>query len=315
MGWKPELRTRTSEIWVLPGALRSEGFRAAWYRLEEGRGTYRTASVSPLTACQCSYSCGPGPAIGPHAGRQCFAQITRLWRALAPLMSPWSADGDVPTAANLNLHGGLRSHAAWHCDDEPLFGGCGDSKLTVSLSPGSTAAFKWKAKSCSDSEASSYCLHHGELLVMDGRSQDEYLHCTSPGLADRWVNITYRWIGYHMLGCHLAAAVLGSLPSCAQGSPVLGADAGETPVSVLASLGFLVALVCGLLYVLSGLAPSTPDHRSRVLLSPQCCSWGQNWRDWSTRYRTQGPGGLGAGQENIAFFRYGEFGRSGCLIC
>ena len=58
-------------------------------------------------------------------------------------MSPWCADGDVPTAANLNLYEGQRAHVAWHCDDEPLFGGSGDPKLIVSLSPGSSAAFKW----------------------------------------------------------------------------------------------------------------------------------------------------------------------------
>ena len=109
----------------------------------------------------------------------------------------------------------------WHCGDEPLFGGTSDQKLIVSLSLGSAATFEWKAKSCSDSEASSYSIHNGDLLVMDGRCQDEYLHCTSPGLAERRVNITYRWIRYHTLGCTLAAGVLGSLPTCAQGSPVL----------------------------------------------------------------------------------------------
>ena len=157
-------------------------------------------------------------------------------------MSPWCAAGDVPTAANLNLHGGLRSHVAWLA-----MMGSGDSKLTVSLCLGSTAVFKWKVKSLSDSL---YCLHHGDLLVMDGRCQDEYLHCMSPGLADRRVSGTYRWIRYHTLGSPLAARVSGSLPTCVQGSPVLGAVAVETPVSVLASLGVLVVLMCGLLGVL-----------------------------------------------------------------
>ena len=101
----------------------------------------------------------------------------------------------MPSAANLNLYGGSRSHVSWHCDDEPLFGGIGDPKLIVSLSLGSSVTFKWKAKSCSDSEASSCRLHHGDLLVMDGRCQDEYLHCTGSGLADKRVNITYRWSG------------------------------------------------------------------------------------------------------------------------
>ena len=50
-------------------------------------------------------------------------------------MSPWCADGDVPTAANLNLYGGSRSYVSWHCDDEPLFGGIGEPKLIVSFEP------------------------------------------------------------------------------------------------------------------------------------------------------------------------------------
>ena len=115
------------------------------------------------------------------------------------LSHPCCADGDVPSAANLNLYEGSRSHVSWHCDDEPLFEGFGDSMLIVSLSPGSSVTFKWKAKSCSDSEVSSCRLHHGDLLVMDGRCQDEYLHCSGPGLADKQMNITYRWVRYHTL--------------------------------------------------------------------------------------------------------------------
>ena len=71
-GWNPLLRTFTSGIWVLPGALTSGGFLDAlasaggWV----GRCTCRTAWAvpppPPLTGCQCSYSYGQGPAFGPH---------------------------------------------------------------------------------------------------------------------------------------------------------------------------------------------------------------------------------------------------------
>ena len=151
-GWKPLLRTLTSGIWVLLGALVSEGLgglveaACSWER----RGTYRTAwAVCPWSGCQCSYLYGQGPAIGPHTGEGCFRYLSSVWRAIAPHLSPWFADGDVPSAANLNLNGGSGSHVRWHCDDEPLFGGIGDPKLIVSLSLGSPVTFKWKAKSCS----------------------------------------------------------------------------------------------------------------------------------------------------------------------
>ena len=138
--------------------------------------------------------------------------LTSAWRAIAPLMTPWCAEGDVPTAANLNLFGCKVSHVAWHSDDEHLFGDSGDPKLIVSVSLGSSVSFKWKAKSCSLKEDSCW-LDHGDLPVMDGSCQDEFLHCTSPSLADRWVNMTYRWIRYHSLVCRLTAGVLGSMPT------------------------------------------------------------------------------------------------------
>ena len=63
-------------------------------------------------------------------------------------MKPWCAEGDVPTAANLNLYRGRSSHVGWHSDDEPLFGKRGEAKLNVSVSFGTQAPFKWKGKSC-----------------------------------------------------------------------------------------------------------------------------------------------------------------------
>ena len=85
--WKLPLGTVTSGIWVLPGALQGLGLEdalassASWV----GRGTYRTAwAVPPMSGCQCSYSYGHGPAIGPHTGQQTFWMLSCLWRALAP---------------------------------------------------------------------------------------------------------------------------------------------------------------------------------------------------------------------------------------
>ena len=50
------------------------------------------------------------------------------------------------------------------------------------MSFGSHVSFKWKGKSCRDGEVGSCCLGHGDILVMDGQCQDEFLHCTDPGL-------------------------------------------------------------------------------------------------------------------------------------
>ena len=121
-----------------------------------------------------------------------------VWRAIAPLMKPWCAEGEVPTAANLNLYRGWKSCVGWHCDDEPLFGKCGDAKLIVSVSFGSSAPFRWRRQSCSDGEGHLCWLGHGDILVMDGQCQDEFLHCTSFGRDLERINVTFRWIK-HML--------------------------------------------------------------------------------------------------------------------
>ena len=49
-----------------------------------------------------------------------------------------------------------------------MFGECGEAKLNVSVSFGTRALFKWKGKSCPDSEASSCWLDHVDLFVLDG---------------------------------------------------------------------------------------------------------------------------------------------------
>ena len=37
-------------------------------------------------------------------------------------------------------------------------------------------------------------LGYGDILVMDGQCQDEFLNCTDPGLDHEWINVTFRWI-------------------------------------------------------------------------------------------------------------------------
>ena len=92
-------------------------------------------------------------------------------------MKPWCAEGEVPSAANLNLYRGWNSCVGWHRDDEPLFGKYGDAKLIVSVS----AVFRWRRRSCPNDEGHLCCLGHGDILVMDGQCQDEFLHRTDPG--------------------------------------------------------------------------------------------------------------------------------------
>ena len=121
-------------------------------------------------------------------------------------MKPWCAEGEVPTAANLNLYRGGNSCVGWHRDDELLFGEFGEAKLIVSVSLGTQALFKWKGKSCPSNGGRSCWLDHGDILVMDGRCQDKFLHRTDPCREQERINITFRWIKQHsfVLGMYLS---------------------------------------------------------------------------------------------------------------
>ena len=236
-------KTDRSVLWLFRGALRGgdvcSSLLALCYWVK--KGSYHTAwSVPPLSACSCSYAYGRGPAIGPQTGERCWSLLTGLWRAVAPLMKPWCAEGVLPTAANLHLYRGRFSRVAWHSDNEPLFGERGESKLIVSMSFGTRARFKWKGESCPDSEADSCWLDHGDLLVMDGQCQDEFLHCTDPGLEQERINVTFRWIKQHVATSpFLRTGVECCLPTCAQGSSVSVSEL----VGKGAAWGLLVLLV------------------------------------------------------------------------
>ena len=225
LGWSKLEKTERSGVWVFRGALQGENLFSLldaagdWVK----KGSYHTAWAVPGdSSCSCSYAYGHGPAIGPHTGRRCWPLPAGVWRAIAPLMQPWCAEGDLPTAANLNLYRGWKSCVGWHCDDEPLFGKCGDAKLIVSVSLGDFALFRWRRQSCSSNGDSSCRLDHGDILVMDGQCQDEFLHRTSPGREQDRINITFRWVKQHVASCPLfRAGVACCLPTCAQGSFVL----------------------------------------------------------------------------------------------
>ena len=170
LGWMQLEETGRSGVWFFRGALSGEDLFSSlavsggWVK----KGSYHTAwSVPGDSSCTCSYAYGHGPAIGPHTGQRCWVLLSCLWRTIAPLMRPWCAEGEVPTAANLNLYRGGNSRVNWHSDDEPLFGRSGVHKLIVSVSFGASVLFKWKGKSCLDSVERSCWLGHGDILVMD----------------------------------------------------------------------------------------------------------------------------------------------------
>ena len=101
----------------------------------------------------------------------------------------------------------------------------GKQSSLFSMSFGTFAVFRWRRQSCPDDEGRFILLGHGDILVMDGQCQDEFLHRTDPGREQERINITFRWVKQHVSSCPLfKAGVACCLPTCAQGSsvPVLG---------------------------------------------------------------------------------------------
>ena len=94
------------------------------------KGSFLPAWAAPyfLHVLSCSYAYGRGTAVGPQSGKRCWTLLAGLWRAIAPLMKPWCAEGELPTAANLNLHRRRSSHVGWQSDDEPWVWGAWRNK-------------------------------------------------------------------------------------------------------------------------------------------------------------------------------------------
>ena len=68
----------------------------------EPRSGYETAWATPGHVCSCSYSYGRG-AVLPQANPSVFKEAVNLWSRVASLLTPWCAEGEVPTGVNPEL--------------------------------------------------------------------------------------------------------------------------------------------------------------------------------------------------------------------
>ena len=96
LGWSQLEKTVRSGVWLFRGALQGENLFSSLVTAEDWvrKGSYHTAwSVPCGSSCTCSYAYGQGPAIGPHTGQRCWPLLAGVWRAIAPLMKPWCAEG------------------------------------------------------------------------------------------------------------------------------------------------------------------------------------------------------------------------------
>ena len=216
LGWEWVCGTEKSGVWVLKGDARTynlprnlDDVGIVW----EHRSGYETAWATPGHVCSCSYGYGHGPVL-PQPNPSVFTEAIKLWSRVASLLTPWCAKGEVPTGVNLNRYAGDGSCIPWHCDNEGLFGSPGEPKVIVSMSLGHSVLFKLRRRA-SEKTVTSIWLDHGDLLVMDGLTQEEFLHSTASELEGPRVNLTYRWISQHIRSCPQAGLICGALPSVA----------------------------------------------------------------------------------------------------
>jgi alkylated DNA repair dioxygenase AlkB len=92
----------------------------------------------------------------------------------------------------LNLYRDGRDGMGWHADDEPELG---REPVIASVSLGATRRFKLRHRRSRNS-ASTLDLAHGDLLLMAGATQHNYVHAvpkTARPVGER-VNLTFRWV-------------------------------------------------------------------------------------------------------------------------
>ena len=73
-------------------------------------------SVAALTAQLVRYVLGQVATVRTRTGKAQLSGHTLDEVVFGTLLVCGCADGDVPSAANLNLYEGSRSHVSWHCD-------------------------------------------------------------------------------------------------------------------------------------------------------------------------------------------------------
>ena len=110
LGWSKLEETERSGVWVFRGALQGKNLFSSLDAAGDWEKKDRTTQRGrPLVVPRVLVRTrtGNSPAIGPHTGEWCWPLLAGVWRAVAPLMKPWCAEGEVPTAANLDLLSGM----------------------------------------------------------------------------------------------------------------------------------------------------------------------------------------------------------------
>ena len=202
LGWSQLEKTVRSGVSLFRGALQGENLFSSlvaagdWVR----KGSCHTAwSVPCGSSCICSYAYGQGPAVGPL--------LAGVWRAIAPLMKPWCAEGEVRNRREPEPLSEMdfvcwlaprRRTAVWgvrrcqaHCFSESWY-------LLQFSDGGVSPVLMMKATRAGLAMVTF-------LSWMANARTSSFLHRTDPGREQERINVTFRWVKQHASSCPLSA--------------------------------------------------------------------------------------------------------------
>ena len=116
------------------------------------------------------------------------------------------AISDELNGINFNRYDDFSQSLYFHSDDEPIFQKSDGTATIVSLSFGATRTFAFKLSSEADESAKSVKLKSGDILTMEGRTQQFFKHAVLPDPPDGCeqqvrYNATFRFVANHHRKC------------------------------------------------------------------------------------------------------------------
>ena len=188
-----------------PGAIDNVNAKEWLNAIKDGTDWQQPSGMPRRTAwltregCQCPYSYSKSFTIDA-AFFTTWMHV--IFEEIMPMCGIHEAE-QWPNSCNVNLYEGPRSSVDWHRDSESMFQGSSSSIRIISLSLGGARTFLLKDRR--SSQITSVKLFAGDLLVMDGRMQQHYLHKVPKASKDNQqedrINLTWRWVVGHHDGC------------------------------------------------------------------------------------------------------------------
>ena len=162
---------------------------------------------------------------GPYSGGRCWPRLAGIWRAVAPCLAPWCAEGEVPTAANLNLCREKGRMLRGTATTRNCLGYVGNRR---SSSRGVLGPLRNSCGSLSPAWAVRRVRAGSNMVTFRSWMVNARMTLFTAPSSFGWRTDEYHFsmVERHGSGCPLAGVFVSGLPTCAQVSSVLPPVAG-----------------------------------------------------------------------------------------